>query len=123
VSFREGTWDSRTLCIKSEAPWCSSDEDNAAIDEEIAGHDKDGRDRELDEYDEEFDVNTSMELEPSTEDADALQALLIADFDAGDVVRKLMAFVSQLRLSSDDVRDLQQEEMKLRSPAFMRDHM
>ena len=58
-----------------------------------------------DKDDEEFDVDTSMEVGASEDDPDAIHELSITDFDAGDVVGKLMAFVSQLRLCSKDTCD------------------
>ena len=53
----------------------------------------------------EFDVDTSTEIEVSVDDAEAIQAVSITEFDAGDVVGKLMAFVSQLRLCGEDTQD------------------
>ena len=53
----------------------------------------------------EFNVDTSTEIEASVDDTEAIQAASITEFDAGDVVSKLMAFVSQLRLCSEDTRD------------------
>ena len=63
------------------------------------GEDKD------DEDDEEFDVDTSMEVGASEDDPDAICELSITDFDAGNVVGKLMAFVSQLQLCGEDMCD------------------
>ena len=64
-----------------------------------------GGEDEDDEDDEKFDVDSSMEVEASKDDPDAIRELSITDFDAGDVVGKLMAFVSQLRLCGEDTRD------------------
>jgi len=58
-----------------------------------------------DEYNEEFNVETSTEVEASSEDVAALQAAMVTDFTAGDVVSKLMAFIAQLRLCGEDKRD------------------
>jgi len=58
-----------------------------------------------DEYDEEFDVETSTEVEASLEDVAALWAAMVTDFTAGDVVSKLMAFIAQLRLCGEDTHD------------------
>ena len=51
----------------------------------------------------EFDVNMSMEVEVSVDDAEAIEVAFITDFDAGNVVGKLMAFVSQLQLCGEDM--------------------
>jgi hypothetical protein len=59
----------------------------------------------IDEFDENIDVNISAEIEASAEDVDAMLDATVTDFAVGDVVGKLMAFVAQLRLSSEDTRD------------------
>jgi len=56
-------------------------------------------------YDEKFDVETSMEVEASSEDVAALRAAMVTDFTAGDVVGKLMAFIAQLRLCGENTCD------------------
>ena len=43
-----------------------------------------------------FDVDVSMDIEASTDDAEAIQMLTVTEFAAGDVVGKLMAFITQL---------------------------
>ncbi|KAM6498413.1 Ribonuclease H-like domain containing protein [Amanita muscaria] len=68
-------------------------------------HGPDYSDGEVDEYDEEFDVEISVELEASENDVDAIRAASTVTFDAGDVVGKLMAFISQLRMCGEDTRD------------------
>ena len=57
---------------------------------------------ETDEYDEEFDVDTSPEIEASAGDIEAVQVASVTDFEAGDVLGKVMAFIAQLRLCSED---------------------
>ena len=44
-----------------------------------------------------FDVNVSMNIEVSTDNAEAIQMSMVMDFDPGDVIGKLMAFISQLQ--------------------------
>ncbi|KAM6491480.1 hypothetical protein JOM56_013049 [Amanita muscaria] len=61
--------------------------------------------QDQDEFDESFDVDTSMEVEASSEDADAMCAALDVEFDAGDVVGKLMAFIAQIRSCGEDTRE------------------
>ena len=55
--------------------------------------------------DDKFDVDTSMEVEPSADDAEALLETSNVEFDAGDVVGKLMAFIAQICLCGEDTRD------------------
>jgi hypothetical protein len=59
----------------------------------------------IDEFDENFDVNHSIEIEALAEGVDAMLDATITDFVVGDVIGKLMAFVVQLHLSSEDIRD------------------
>ena len=51
-----------------------------------------------------FDVDVSMDIEALTDDAEAIQMSMVTDFDAGNVVRKLMAFIAQLWQCSEDTR-------------------
>jgi len=50
----------------------------------------------------EFDVDISTEIEVSVDDTKAVRAASVMEFDAGNVVGKLMAFISQLRLCGED---------------------
>ena len=54
---------------------------------------------------EDFNVDTNMEVEASGDDDDAVWEASITDFDAGDIVGKLMAFIAQLRLCSEGAQD------------------
>ena len=65
-------------------------------------NDKNSENKELDEN---FDVNTCMEAELSVNNIDSIEALMMTDFNAGDVVGKLMAFLSQLWACGEDVCD------------------
>jgi hypothetical protein len=58
-----------------------------------------------DEYDEDLDVETSMEAEASADDVQAVLAASMADFEAGDVIGKVMAFIAQIRACGEDTRD------------------
>lgn len=60
---------------------------------------------ELDEFDEGFDIDISMEIEASPDDVEAMRAAFVVTFEPGDVVGKLMAFIAQLRACSDDTRE------------------
>ena len=55
------------------------------------------------DIEDDFDVDVSMDIEAST-DAGEIQMSMITDFDAGDVVGKLMAFIAQLWQCSEDTR-------------------
>ena len=73
----------------------SADEDNDAEDN---AEDNDG-DEEND------DIGISMDVDASADDVEAMAETLIVDFEPGDTLGKLLAFVNQLRMSSEDVRE------------------
>ena len=51
-----------------------------------------------------FNVDVSMDPEASTDDAKEIQMSMITDFNAGNVIEKLMAFIAQLWQCSEDTR-------------------
>jgi hypothetical protein len=55
-----------------------------------------------DEYDENFDIEVSMDVEATEDNGKAVLAALVTDFEAGDVVSKLMAFVAQIHSCAKD---------------------
>ena len=57
-----------------------------------------------DKYGEDFNVETCMGAEASPTEADAILEAYSTDFVAGDTVGKLMAFISQIRASSEVTR-------------------
>ena len=65
-------------------------------DEEGGGN---GVDLNDDEY--EVDIEFNMEIEATPDDVRAMLGMTITYFESGDVVKKLMAFVDQLRASSE----------------------
>ena len=75
--------------------WAHKQVHDAACAKDFQGEDED-------EDTDQFDVDVSMEIEPLPDDVEAIKATLITDFDAGDVVGKLLAFISQLCLCSED---------------------
>jgi hypothetical protein len=88
---------------------------------ESVGGDGESMDDEerVDEFDIEFDVETSMEMEALADDAEAMHAALSTEFDAGDVVGKLLGFIAQIRASSEDTRGyLAQLAMKQGCPVL-----
>ena len=52
-----------------------------------------------------LDVETNMEVEASGDDEEVLREASITDFDAGDVVGKLMAFIAQLCSRSEGTQN------------------
>lgn len=56
------------------------------------------------EYDEDLDVDTSMDVEADESDAAALLATQIIDYTPGDILGKLLAFINQLRSCSEPTR-------------------
>lgn len=67
----------------------------------------DSDDEELapeDEYDEDLDVNTSMEVEANEGDPAELLSTQDVEFTAGDALGKLLAFINQLRSCSEPTR-------------------
>ena len=51
-----------------------------------------------------LNVDVSMDIEALTDDAEAIQMSTVTDFDAGNVVGKLMVFIAQLWQCSEDTR-------------------
>ena len=62
---------------------------------------------DVDQYDneDEFDIEVSTEIEATSDDIEAMLGTTITDFEVGDVVGKVMAFVNQLRPASEPTRD------------------
>ena len=66
----------------------------------------DRADNDTDEAeDDEADIDVSMEIDASADDADAMFATTVTDFDPSDALGKLLAFVNQVRMSSEGVRE------------------
>jgi hypothetical protein len=72
-------------------------DDVGAIDDEIDDDDEDENDL--------FDVDTSMDIEAAEDDTAAIKAASVTSFRPGDVIGKIMAFIAQLRASSEDTRE------------------
>jgi hypothetical protein len=51
------------------------------------------------------DIDVSMEIEADPADPKAMAATTIVDYDPGDTLGKLMAYVNQVRMSSEGVRE------------------
>ena len=65
------------------------------------GHDT--KDDSVEEDDSDIDV--SMEIEADPADPETMAATTIVDYDPGDTLGKLMAYVNQVRMSSEGVRE------------------
>lgn len=63
-------------------------------------------DEEVDEEEEdEADVDVSMDIEASADDAEAMADTLVVEFELGDTLGKLLAFVNQVRMSSEGIHE------------------
>jgi hypothetical protein len=54
---------------------------------------------------ESFDVDTNMDVEASGHEAAAIKETSVTSFQPSDIVGKIMAFISQLRSSSESIRE------------------
>ena len=61
--------------------------------------------QELNEFEESFDIDISIEVEALPDDAKAMHAAFDISFEPGDIVGKLLAFIAQLYACSDDVQE------------------
>ena len=61
-------------------------------------------DNEPDDLDDGGDIDISTEIEASSDDVAAMASTTATDFEPGDVLGKLLAFVNQVRMSSEGVR-------------------
>ena len=55
--------------------------------------------------DDNADIDVSMDIDASADDLEIMQSTTIVDFDIGDAIGKLLAFVNQVRMSSEGVRE------------------
>jgi len=62
-------------------------------------------DEEGDEEGDEMDIDVSMDIEASADDVEAMADTMVVDFELGDTVGKLLAFVNQVRISSEGIRE------------------
>ena len=79
----------------------SNRDDNEDDNEDVAekGEEPNGDD------DDDDDLDVSTAIEADADDLEAMAAITIVDYEPGDTLRKLMAFVNQLRMSSELTRD------------------
>ncbi len=55
------------------------------------------------EEEDEADVDVSMDIEASADDAEAMANTLVVNFEVGDTLGKLLAFVNQVQMSSEGI--------------------
>ena len=60
---------------------------------------------DVEEDEDENDVDTNVDVEATGHEVAAIKDTAVTSFLPGDVVGKIMAFISQLRSSSENVRD------------------
>jgi len=85
----------------------SNDSNNKDDDEDVArkgevenrGEPSGGGDND-DNDDDNVDIDVSMAIEADADDTEAMAAIMVVDYNPGDTLGKLMAFVNQLRMSS-----------------------
>jgi hypothetical protein len=57
------------------------------------------------QVDDNADIDVSMDIEASADDPEAMETTTIVEFEPGDTLRKLLALVNQVRMSSEGVRE------------------
>jgi hypothetical protein len=83
----------------------------ARVKQQLHGKGKEAEVEEADEEadtsnsDDELDIDTNIEVEALADDADALREASEIDFEPGDVVGKMMAFIAQLCSCGEDTRN------------------
>src|ERR1700678_4089238 len=78
---------------------------NAGVEDNNSSYgDTSDEEDNTDEYNE-FDIDVNMEIEATPDDVKAMLGTTITNFEARDVVSKLMAFMNQLRALSEPTCD------------------
>jgi hypothetical protein len=81
-------------------------ESNNDVNADNDNNERDNNDEDVDhDDDDDDDVDVSMAIEADAEDVEAMAAITVVDYDPGDTLGKLMAFVNQLRMSSELTRE------------------
>ena len=93
----------------------SNDNNNKDDDEDVArkgevenrgepgsgGDNNNNNDDDDDDDNDDVDIDVSMAIEVDANDTEAMAAITVVDYDSGDTLGKLMAFVNQLQMSSE----------------------
>ena len=75
------------------------------VDEQEDDNDNADIDVVDEQEDDNADIDVSMDIDASADDPEIMQSTTIVDFDIGDAIGKLLAFVNQVRMSSEGVRE------------------
>jgi hypothetical protein len=105
LPFYQGAWYSNTKCKTSQG---SPATENTNSNEHEALNDGEGEEDEA-------DIDMSLEIDASPNDAEAMVATMVVDFEPGDTLGKLMAFVNQVHMSSEIVHDYLTETWHLQN--------
>ena len=62
------------------------------------------RSLQAEDEDDNDDIDMSTEIEASSDDVAAMASTTMTDFEPGDVLGKVLAFINQVRMSSEGVR-------------------
>ena len=62
------------------------------------------RSLQAEDEDDNDDIDMSTEIEASSDDVAAMASTTTTDFEPGDVLGKVLAFINQVRMSSEGVR-------------------
>ena len=62
------------------------------------------RSLQAEDEDDNNDIDMSTEIEASSDDVAAMASTTMTDFEPGDVLGKVLAFINQVRMSSEGVR-------------------
>jgi hypothetical protein len=73
------------------------DDSDKSVDKDAA---EDGETEEDD-----GDIDVSLDIDASADDSDAMMGTTVTSYDPGDTLGKLLAFVNQVRMSSEGVRE------------------
>jgi hypothetical protein len=77
----------------------------AGVDEGVLDAEDDDTGGIGDEETDDIDIDISIDIDASADDKEAMAETLVVDFEPGDTVGKLLAFVNQVRMSSEDIRE------------------
>ena len=96
------------MTTKRKLSWKGAKDDEAGNeDEDDKNNEKnnevEGENENEVEVEVEDDVDVSMDVDASAEDAEAMAETLLVGFEPGDTIGKLLTFVNQVQISSEDV--------------------
>jgi len=93
----------KALCIPSRMKGKQKRRQNAIEDDDESDAANDNEEETIDDND--GDIDISMDIDASAESPEDMAATLVLDFEPGDTLGKLLAFVNQVRVSSEGVRE------------------